>query len=131
LLEWTSKYWQRKHLNTDCLKSLITDRFSTIESKFFNIWSINNVSNFIILRNNHLSIKIENSEWRYLWLKWCDDINDNFGYSSDFYNQFEHNEFYRQLFCYLKNEIEPTYFNLRIIPVIDIKLEMMDSCKES
>jgi hypothetical protein len=29
-----------KHLNIDCLKSLITDRFCTIESKFFNNQSI-------------------------------------------------------------------------------------------
>jgi hypothetical protein len=48
------------HLNTDCLKSLITDNTCTIESKFVNSRSFDNVSNFIFVSNNYLLIMIEN-----------------------------------------------------------------------
>jgi hypothetical protein len=34
------------------------------------------------------------------------------------------------LFWYLKNEVDKTNFNPRIIPLTDIKIEMMDTCKE-
>jgi putative DNA primase/helicase len=51
-----------KHLNTDYLKSLITDNTCTIESKFINSRTIDNVSNFIFVSNNCLPIKIENGD---------------------------------------------------------------------
>jgi hypothetical protein len=43
-----------KHLNTDCLKSIITDWLCRMKPKF-----ANNIRNFIFISNNHLSIKIE------------------------------------------------------------------------
>jgi hypothetical protein len=54
-----------KDLNSDCLKSLITDPFWRIESKFVYIRSINNSSNFIFGSNNHLPFKIENGDPKY------------------------------------------------------------------
>jgi hypothetical protein len=45
-----------KHLNTDRLKSLITDNTCTIESKFVNSRTIENVSTFIFAFNNYLPI---------------------------------------------------------------------------
>ncbi|GMO20361.1 MAG: hypothetical protein Ta2E_11570 [Mycoplasmoidaceae bacterium] len=58
-----------KHLNTDCLKTLITDKHCTIESKYRNTRTIENVSNFIFVSNNFLPIKIENWDRRYIVLK--------------------------------------------------------------
>jgi putative DNA primase/helicase len=58
-----------KHLNTDCLKSLITDNTCTIESKFINSRTIDNISNFIFVSNNSLPIKIENGDRRYVIFK--------------------------------------------------------------
>jgi hypothetical protein len=55
-----------KHLNTDCLKSLITDNKCTIESKFLNSRTIDNVSKFIFVFNNYLPIKIENGDRQYI-----------------------------------------------------------------
>jgi hypothetical protein len=49
----------KKYLNGNCLKSLLTDRFCTIESQFVNIRSINSISNFIYLSKKHLHAKIE------------------------------------------------------------------------
>jgi phage/plasmid-associated DNA primase len=51
-----------KHLNTDYLKSLITDGPCTIESKFVNSRSIENVSYFIFVSNNYLPIKMKNGD---------------------------------------------------------------------
>jgi hypothetical protein len=69
-----------KHLSTDRLKSLITDPFCTIESKFVSIRRINNISNFIFGRNNHLPIKIRNDDRKYQILKCSDDTKGNFTY---------------------------------------------------
>lgn len=119
-----------KHLNTDCLKSLITDRFCTIESKPSNIRNVNKVSNFIFVSNNHLPIKIKHGDRRYLVFKFSDDAKGNFSYLSKLNNQFDE-LFYQQLFSYFKNEVELTHFNLRIIPEADIKIEMINAYKES
>jgi hypothetical protein len=51
-------------MNTDCLKSLKTDKFCTIESKFVNVSTMKNVSNFIFMRNYVLPIKIESADPR-------------------------------------------------------------------
>jgi hypothetical protein len=59
-----------KHFNTDCLKSLITDNTCTIESKFVNSPSIENVSNFIfvLLIIYPLRLRMEIDDMLYLKL---------------------------------------------------------------
>jgi hypothetical protein len=94
-----------KHLSTDCLQSLITDRFCTIESKFVNIRSLNNVSNFIFASNNHLPIKIENGDRKYLILKYSNNINANFSYFDDLSSRFHHPEFYDNFFGILRKKL--------------------------
>jgi hypothetical protein len=61
------------------LNLFITDRFCTIESKFGNIRNIINFSNFILISNYNLSIKIENSDQRYLILECSDNKEGQFG----------------------------------------------------
>jgi hypothetical protein len=119
-----------KHLNTDCLKSLITDHFCTIESKFVNTRSINNISSFIFVSNNRLPIKIESGDHRYLVFKCSDDAKGNFDYFAKLNWLFD-DEFYQQLFSYFKNEIEVANFNPRLMSESDINNEIMDVCKES
>jgi hypothetical protein len=82
------------HLNTDCLKSLITDNTCTIESKFVNSRTIDNISIFIFGSNNYLPIKIENGDRRYVIFKTSNACKNNFEYlvglnktfTHDFYN---------------------------------------------
>jgi hypothetical protein len=93
------------HFNIVCLKSLITDRFCTIGSKFINIRSFNNASNFIFVSNNHLPIKIENSDRRYLILKCSDNANTNFSYFDDLSHRFDHPEFYDNFFGILRMKL--------------------------
>jgi hypothetical protein len=112
-----------------CLKSLITDRFCTIECKFVNIRSISKVSNFIFVSNNHLSIKIETDERMYLRFNYSDDNKGNIRYLLIWFNHFDE-LFYQKLFSYLKSEVEFIHFNPRIIPETDIKIEMLDTYKK-
>jgi hypothetical protein len=58
-----------RNLNTDYFKILITDYYCTIESKYMNPRTIDNVSNFIFVSNNVLPIKIENGDRLILFLK--------------------------------------------------------------
>jgi hypothetical protein len=107
------------------------DRFCTIESKFVNIRRINNVSRFIFVSNHRRPIKIENGDERYLMLKFSDDATGNFSYFTKLNNQFDKPLFYQQSFCYLKNEAELSRFNPRIMPITDIKNEIMNAYNES
>jgi putative DNA primase/helicase len=85
-----------KHLNTDCLKSLITDNTCTIESKFVNSRTIDNVSNFIFVSNNYLPLKIENGDRRYVIVKTSNECKNNFEYF-DGLNKILTHEFYSTL----------------------------------
>jgi putative DNA primase/helicase len=120
-----------KHLNTDCLKSLITDNTCTIESKFVNSPVIDNVSNFIFVSNNYLPIKIENGDRRYVIFKTSNEHKNNFEYFADLNKRFTH-EFYNELYNFFINRdlTKPT-FNAKLIPITDIKNDMIESCKES
>jgi hypothetical protein len=85
-----------RYLNTDCLKSLITDNICTIESKFVNSRTIDNVSNFIFVSNNYLSIKIENGDRRYVIFKTSTECKNNFEYFDKLNKTFTH-EFSNEL----------------------------------
>jgi hypothetical protein len=58
-----------KHLKTDSLKSLITHYTGTIESKFVNSWTIDNVSNFIFISNNYSPLRLRMEIGDMLYLK--------------------------------------------------------------
>jgi phage/plasmid-associated DNA primase len=64
--------------NFDGLKSLITDEKMNVESKYLNIRTIDNVSNFIFVSNNSIPIKIANSDRRYGVFKCSDVYKNNF-----------------------------------------------------
>jgi hypothetical protein len=118
-------------LNSDCLKSLITDNTYTIESKFVNSRTNGNVSNFIFVSNNYLSIKIENGDRRYVIFKTSNECKNNFDFF-DGLNKTVTHEFYYTLYKYFINRdlTEPS-FTPRLIPITDIKNDMIESCKES
>jgi hypothetical protein len=61
--------------------------------------------------------------------KCSDYVKGNFDYFAHLNNQFDE-LFFQQLFSYVKNEVELTHFILRIMRETDIKIEMMDDCKE-
>jgi hypothetical protein len=49
-----------KHLNTDFSNSLIINNYCTVEYKIIDIKGIENISDFIFITPNSLSIKIKN-----------------------------------------------------------------------
>jgi hypothetical protein len=59
-----------------------------------------------------------------------DDNNGNFSYFANLNNQFDSSKQDQQLFYYLKNEVEITRLNQKIIDITDRKIEIMDICKE-
>jgi hypothetical protein len=108
---------------------LITDNTWTIESKFVNSRTIDNVSNFIFGSNNYLPIQIENGDRRYVIFKTSNECKNNFEYFDKLNKTFTH-EFYNELYNYFINR-DLTDFNPRSIPITDIKNDMIESCKES
>jgi hypothetical protein len=118
-----------KHLNTDCLKSLITDNICTIESKFVNIGTIDNVSNFIFVSNNYLPIKIENGDRRYVIFKTSNESKNNFEYFDKLNKTFTQ-EFYNELYNFFINR-NLRDFNTRVISIININNDMIENCKKS
>jgi hypothetical protein len=104
--------------------------FCTVESQFVNRRSINNVSHFIIGVNMHFPLKIENADRRFLVFKCIDDAKGNFISFAELNCQFEE-MFSNQLFSYFKDEIEVAHFTPWIMHETDIKIEMMNDCKES
>jgi hypothetical protein len=62
--------------------------------------------------------------------KCYDDAKGNFDYFTKLNKLFD-DKFYQELFCYFKCKVKLANFNPRLISKTDIKLEMMDACKES
>jgi hypothetical protein len=73
---------------------------------------------------------IENNDRTYLILKYSDDAKGDFDYFAKLNYQFDE-LFYQQFFSSFKNEVQLAHFNHRIMPEFDIKIEMMNDCKES
>jgi hypothetical protein len=122
-----------KHLDTSGLKSFITDNEINIESKYINTRKIQNVSNFIFVSNNVLSINIESCDRRYIVFKISNSYKNNFEYFNNLNNLFNANNtpnFYNNLFSYFKNYNISNY-NPRIIPITEMKTQMIDAFKES
>jgi hypothetical protein len=109
---------------------LITDNEINIESKYINIRKIQNVTNFIFISNNLLSINIESSDRRYIIFKTSNSNKNNFEYFNNLNILFNTVNFYNNLFSYFKN-YDISKYNPRVIPILEMKKEMMDACKES
>jgi hypothetical protein len=60
------------------LKTLTTDKLCIVVSKFVNLWTIDNVVNFIFVANNCLPINAENEDRRYEILKCSNKDKNNF-----------------------------------------------------
>ncbi|GMO12945.1 MAG: hypothetical protein Ta2E_01740 [Mycoplasmoidaceae bacterium] len=124
-----------KHINTDCIKTLITDNICTIQSKYLNTRTIGIISRFIFVANNFLSITIENLDRRYVVRKSCEaskilwSFENNFEYFEKQKDSFTAS-FYINLHAFFKS-YDIIQFNPRTVPAFDIKMEITEACKES
>jgi hypothetical protein len=68
---------------------------------------------------------------RYFILKCINGSKGDFSYFADLDDRFDYLELYQQLFCYLTNEEDANNFNSGNILMTDIKIETMNTLKES
>jgi hypothetical protein len=91
--------------------------------------TIENVSNFIFVPNHYLLIKIENGNRRFIIFKTSNALNNNSEYFDGLNKTFTHH-FYNRLYNFFMSR-EINDFNVKMIPIIDIKNDMIESCKQS
>ena len=108
-----------KFLNSDALKSIITDRAININQKNEPERKCENVCNFMMVSNNDIPIKIEATDRRYLVTKTSDARRGDFDYFDRLCDSFTP-EFYEHLFTFfMMMDVSKT--NLRKIPSTDAK----------
>ena len=108
-----------KYLNSDALKSVITDKKTNINQKNEPERLCENVCNFIMVSNNNVPIKIESTDRRYMVTKTSDSKRGDFEYFDNLCDSFT-DEFYENLFTFfMKHDISKV--NLRKIPNSEAK----------
>lgn len=108
-----------KYLNSDALKSVITDKKININQKNEPERLCENVANFMMVSNNNIPIKIESTDRRYMVTKTSDEKRGDFDYFDNLCDSFTP-EFYENLFTFFMM-LDVKNYNLRKIPNTDAK----------
>ena len=108
-----------KYLNSDALKSVITDKKININQKNEPERLCENVANFIMVSNNNVPIKIESTDRRYMVTKTSDKHRGDFDYFDNLCDSFTP-EFYENLFTFFM-KLDIRNYNLRKIPNSEAK----------
>ena len=108
-----------KYLNSDALKSVITDKKININQKNEPERLSENVANFIMVSNNNVPIKIEGTDRRYMVTKTSDKHRGDFKYFDNLCDSFT-TEFYENLFTFFM-KLDVRNYNLREIPDTEAK----------
>ena len=108
-----------KYLNSDALKSVITDYKININQKNEPERLAENVANFMMVSNNNIPIKIETTDRRYMVTKTSDDKRGDFEYFDNLCDSFTP-EFYENLFTFFMM-LDVSNYNLRKIPTTESK----------
>lgn len=103
-----------KYLNSDKLKSVITDRTLNINQKNEHEREAENVANLIMVSNNNIPIKIESCDRRYCVTKASDIHIGDYEYFEKLFESFTP-EFYENLFTFFM-KMDVSKINLRKIP---------------
>ena len=118
-----------KFLNSDALKSIITDDTININQKNEPIRTVENVANFFMVSNNDIPIKIDSGDRRYLVLTASEKYKNNFKYFSNLFNTFTP-EFYENLFTFFML-MDTKNINLRNIPNTEAKENIKEASMSS
>ena len=108
-----------KYLNSDALKSVITDKKTNINQKNEPERLCENVCNFIMVSNNNVPIKIESTDRRYVVTKTSDKHRGDFDYFDNLCDSFTP-EFYENLFTFFM-KLDIRNYNIRKIPNSEAK----------
>ena len=118
-----------KYLNSDALKSIITDYKININQKNEPERLAENVANFIMVSNNNIPIKIENSDRRYLVTTTSDNHLKDYKYFDNLFAQFNE-QFYENLFTFFMT-LDISNTNLRRIPETEAKDNIVEASMSS
>jgi hypothetical protein len=119
-----------KYMNSDSLKSIITEYQLMYENKFVNQRQGENVINLMFLSNHALPIKIENADRRYVCTTVSNKYRQNFHYFGKLASVLDFPDFISNLYAFfLYRDIRK--YQPRLIPVTETKTEMINASKES
>ena len=118
-----------KYLNSDALKSVITDKSININQKNEPERLCENVANLILVSNNNIPIKVEGTDRRYMITKTSDIHLQDFDYFEKLSDSFTP-EFYENLFTFfMMYDLKGT--NLRRIPETEEKENIREASMNS
>ena len=118
-----------KYLNSDALKSVITDKSININQKNEPERLCENVANLILVSNNNIPIKVEGTDRRYMITKTSDIHRGDFDYFAKLSDGFTP-EFYANLFTFfMLYDLKGT--NLRRIPETEEKETIKEASMSS
>jgi hypothetical protein len=115
------------HTQFDKMKNLITDDRFEMTKKGIDSMNIKNYINFIACSNNKYALKINQKDTRYLVLEITQKMSSE--YWSNYYRDFQNQDFADMLYTYFLNTKDEDYVNFHgrpIIPMTDLKKEIID-----
>lgn len=119
-----------RYLNSDALKSVITEKRITYDAKNINVREGENVANFIFVSNNNLPLKLEKGDRRYAVSHCSVEMKDRSDYFEPLIDEINSNGFYENLFTYLSSR-NISKWNKRKIPETELRNDIIDACKEN
>lgn len=116
-----------KFLNSDSLKSVVSDNQIDINQKNQPVRTVQNVVNLILVSNNFAPVNVEEGDRRYVMTECSDRYKGDFDYFDKLVKSFD-TAFYEHLLTFFMNK-DISEFNPRKMPMTKIKKEVIESKK--
>ena len=119
-----------KYLNSDALKTVITENVLDVNQKNEPVRTIENVVNLIFVSNHFVPVKVDEDDRRYFMVETSDKYKGDFGYFDRLVKSFEADGFHENLLTFfMKRDI--SRFDPRKIPMTKTKRDVLNSTKTS
>jgi len=120
-----------KYINSDRMKSVITEKNIEIERKGKDVISGTNVANFIFCSNQMNPIKIETDDHKYCVTEVSAKYQNNKTYFAPLLKLSRDDNFYNHLFTYYRRNVDVTDFHDEDIPETKAKQIIQDNSKSA
>jgi hypothetical protein len=117
-----------KFLNSDALKSVITDKSIVINTKNVPERFAENVANLIMCSNNSAPIRIDGDDRRYVVTQSSSKYKGNTEYFAHLFDLSQQKEFKQLLFSYFMKK-DLSKFDPRKLPMTEAKQDIQDASK--